>query len=76
MLFRQEIGRKRGGGGFSNIRGAEGEERRAFPLVLPPEEPRRPLGSELASERGRSLPRRSLEDKLGAGLEDMDFHLT
>jgi hypothetical protein len=71
VLFRQEMRYpERGAGGFSNIRGAEGEERRASPPVQPPEEQRRPLGSKLAPEQGQSLLRRSPEDKFGAGLEE------
>jgi hypothetical protein len=71
VLFRQEMRYpERGAWGSSNIRRAEGEERRAPPPVQPPEEPRCPLGSELALEQGRSLLRRSLEDRFGAGLEE------
>jgi hypothetical protein len=71
VLFRQEMRYpERGAGGFSNIRQAEGEECQASPPVQPPEEPRRPLGSKLAPEQGRSLPRRSPEDRFGAGLEE------
>jgi hypothetical protein len=52
MLFRQEIRYpERGAGGFSNIRWTDGGESRASPPVQPPEEPRRPLGSEPASEQ-------------------------
>jgi hypothetical protein len=61
---------ERGAGGFSNIRRAEGEESKASPPVQLPEEPRRPLGSEPAPERGRSLLRRSPENRFGAGLEE------
>ncbi len=65
VLVRQEMRYpERGAGGFSNIRGAEGEERRASPPVQPPEEPRRPLGSKLAPEQGRSLLRRSRRTNL------------
>jgi len=53
VLFRQEMRYpERGAWVFSNIRRAEGEERRASPLVQPQEEPRFPLGSELAPSKG------------------------
>jgi hypothetical protein len=69
-LLRQQKGYpERGAGGFSSIRRADGGEHRASPPVQTPEELRRPLGSELAPEQGRSLLRRSPEDRFGAGLK-------
>jgi hypothetical protein len=70
-LFRQEMRYpERGAGSFSNIRQADGEERRASTPVQLPEGPRRPPGLELAPDRGRSLLRRSPEDRGGIGLEE------
>jgi hypothetical protein len=71
VLFWQEIRYpERGAGSFSNIRRAEGEESRDSPPVQPQEEPRLPLGPELAPERGRSLLRTSPKDGGGASLEE------
>jgi hypothetical protein len=54
-LFRQEMRYpERGAGGFSSIRRADGEERRASLPVQPSEEPRHLLGPELGPERGWS----------------------
>jgi hypothetical protein len=71
VLFQQEMRYpERGVGGSANIGQAEREERRASPQVQLLEEPRIPLGSEPAPERGCSLLRRSQEDKFVAGLEE------
>jgi hypothetical protein len=54
-LFRQEMRYpEREAGGFSSIRRADREECRASLPVQPLEEPRRPLGPELAPEQGWS----------------------
>jgi hypothetical protein len=70
VLFRQEMRYpERGAGGFSNTR-RKGEESRAFPTVQLPEDPRFPLDSEQAPERGQSLLRWSPENRHDAGLKE------